>query len=509
MNTIHWSEQSAYPVLALLQLLPLAGALLVGYLRERPYAALLGRALALLVLLVAIDLYRLLDKGSASLQLAEYLPLLGPFAYHAAADGVTVLFVLLAALLTFLLSLYTAARQLEAPGLLLAVILLLEAVLLSLLVSTNLLWFVLASALELGLAGYLLWRWATTPERGMALLRFYQFQGTGLLLLLLGTLMLAWHYADTAGHWSFELTELTQASFQGPLATLIFFLLFYGLAIRSPLFPFHGWLPLVAHRGNVAIAPAFLLGVKVGLYGMVRFVFPILPQAVVEWHGYAVAFAVAGVFYAAFLAFQQQNLRRLMAFAVVSHTSLAVIGLFALHKSALQGALLLAVNFGLAATAMLFITGFVYSRTNTTVLSRLGGLFDRIPFLAITFLASGLAIIGMPGTPGYDAAHLVLEASIEEFGALLTVAAAVGNVAAAGFLLYAFQRAFLAPAPEGSESSSVERATSMELLVAVLVLAVLLGTGFYSEPWMALVDAPLQALGAQFDSFAPLSPEVN
>lgn len=500
MQTIHWSEQAAYPLLTVLQLLPLAAALLIRLLRHHRMVVPLARGLALLVLLVAIDIYRTLDKGSAALQLAEQLPLLGPFAYHAAADGVTVLFVLLGGLLTFLLTLYAPARRLGSQGPLLAVILAMEAVLMSLLVTTNLLWFVLTSALELALAGYLLWRWATTPERSMALLRFYQFQGTGLLLLFTGTLMLAWHYSDVAGYWSFELTELSQASFEGPLATVIFFLLFYGLAIRSPLFPFHGWLPVVAHHGNVAIAPAFLLGVKVGLYGMVRFVFPILPQAVQQWHGYAVAFAVAGVFYAAFLAFQQYNLRRLIAFAVVSHTSLAVIGLFALHKTALQGAMLLAVNFGLAATAMLFIVGFVYNRTNTTVLARLGGLFDRIPFLGITFLASGLAIIGMPGTPGFDAAHLVLEASIEKFGALLTVAAAIGNVAAAGFLLYAFQRAFLAPPSEGSNHDAIERATPMELLVAVLVLAVLLGTGFYSEPWMALVDAPLQALSAQFES---------
>src|SRR5512143_2158367 len=135
MNTIHWSQQASYPVLALLQLLPLVGALLTGYLRHRPLAAMLGRVVALLVLLLAIDLYRLLDKSSAALQMAEYLPLLGPFAYHAAADGVTVLFVLVAALLTFLLTLYTAARQLEAPGQLVTVILLLEAVLMSMLVT--------------------------------------------------------------------------------------------------------------------------------------------------------------------------------------------------------------------------------------------------------------------------------------------------------------------------------------------------------------------------------------
>ena len=123
---------------------------------------------------------------------------------------------------------------------------------------------------------------------------------------------------------------------------------------------------------------------------------------------------------------------------MVSHTSLLVIGLFSLHESGIQGAMLLAANFGLAVTGMWSFVGFVFRRTGTTELHELSGLFERIPFLAIAFLSFGLAIVGMPGTPGFDAAHLVLEASIDKFGALSTVATALGNVAAAGFLLWAF-----------------------------------------------------------------------
>ncbi len=497
MTENYWFEQSPLPWLALLQLLPLAGAAVVYSLRERTVSVLVGRAFVVAELLLAVMLYFGLDTASPALQFAEWIPLPGPFDYHAGADGVTVLFVLLSALLVLLLSIYSLVRELADLGRLLAVILALEGVLMAQLVTVNLLWFVLASALEISLIGYLLWFWATSPEKDQMLARFYQFQGTGLLLLLLGTLTVGWNFANATGGWSFDLIDLTGVPVVAAAAPVGFFLLFYGLGVRTPIFPLHGWLPVVAQHGNVAIAPAFLLGVKVGIYGMVRYVLPIHSEAVAEWQNFVVGFATTGVFYAALLAFLQTDLRRLLAFAVVSHTSLLVIGLFTLHPLGFQGSLLLTVNFGLAVTAMLFMTGFVYRRTGTTALNRLGGLFDRIPFIGLTFLVGGLAIIGMPGTPGFDAAHLVLEASIEEFGALPTIAAALGNVIAAGFLLYAFQRAFLAPRPAGM-GGTVERASAMELLIVFVLVTVLLAAGFYLEPWLRLVETPLDTLVTNF-----------
>jgi NADH-quinone oxidoreductase subunit M len=317
-------------------------------------------------------------------------------------------------------------------------------------------------------------------------------------MLLAGVLALAWvHHDVTGAAWTFDLFDLSGLEMPAKLGSVIFFLLFYGLGVRTPIFPLHGWLPTVAQHGNVAIAPALLLGVKIGVYGMVRFVLPLVPDAASHWAPYVVGFAAAGVFYAALLAFQQVQLRRLMAFAVISHTSLVIIGIFALDAIALQGGLLLAANFGLAATAMMLMTGFVYRRTRTTKLDKLGGLFDRIPAIGLTFLVAGLAIVGMPGTPGFDAAHLVLEAAIHRFGALPTVAAALGNVVAAGFLLWAFQRAFLAAAPEGS-GKAVERALPLELIIAGILVMVLLVAGFHMSPWLDLVEAPMKALAGRF-----------
>ncbi|HIP52427.1 MAG TPA: NADH-quinone oxidoreductase subunit M [Chromatiales bacterium] len=492
-----WPTQAGYPILTTLQLLPLLAAGLMLWWRDSERLKLGGLLLMGVELGIALDLYWRYDAAQVSMQFAEHLSLLGPLDYHAAVDGVSILFILLTALLILLASVYGLVRGLGPSRRFLSVMLAIESALMSLFATVNLLWFAVLSVVQIGLVGYLLWRWATSPEKDFALSRFYQFMGVAVLLLAAGTLVLGWNHAHATGRWSFDLFDLTQVPVPGEYASLVFFLLFYGMAIRTPLFPLHGWLPLVAEHGNIAVAPTTLLGLKLGIYGMLRFVFPVVPEAVDQWHYYVVAFAVVGIFYAASLAMMQDNMRRLLAFAVVSHTGLIVIGLFTLHQMAFEGAVILSVTFGLAISTLMFMTGMIYRRTGTTLLHKLGGLFDQIPFLGVTFLVAGLAIIGMPGTPGFDAVHLVMEASIHRFGGLLTIAAALGNVVAAGFLLWAFQRIFLAPPVDGAEISA-ERTTQSEMLVAGLIVLVLLSAGFYSEPWLELIEKPLQELSALY-----------
>ncbi|HSO78551.1 MAG TPA: proton-conducting transporter membrane subunit, partial [Chromatiaceae bacterium] len=326
VTTVH-----GFPVLALLQLLPLGAALALLRVRREGPAIALALAAAAAELALAAYLYVRLDHGSAALQFAERWSLSPALNYHAGVDGVAVIFILLTALLSLLVVIYAPVRRLRPAPHFLAVALVCETTLMSLFTTLDLLWFVVVSGIELGLVGYLMGRWATSPAEDLARQRYYEFMGTGLGLLLAGTLLLGWNYAAAnAGHWSFDLTELAAVPMAPALSSLTFFLLFYGLAIRTPLFPLHGWLPLVAEHGNVAVAPVFLLGLKVGIYGLVRFVFPLLPEAVDRWSPYVVAFAAAGIFYAALLALMQRNLRRLLAYAVVSHTSVLVIGLFSL-----------------------------------------------------------------------------------------------------------------------------------------------------------------------------------
>lgn len=494
LTEIFWNEQVGLPLLFWLQALPLVGAAVVYALQERASAVLLGKVFALAEFGLAIVVVGRINPLSPALQLAERF---APLAYHVAVDGISLIFVLSTALLTFLMTLYGMSRGMISPGRLFAVLLLAEAGLVGMLVTVNVAWFAAYSALELWAVVYLLRRWASSRAEIQALARFVQYQAFGWALFAAGCLVLGWGHAEASGgRWSFDLFDLAGTLPAGKFQTAAFYLLFYGLAVRTPLFPLHGWLPNMAQHGLIAVAPALMVGVKVGIYGMLRFVLPLTPGAVQTWQPYVVGFAMAGVFFTAALAFQQSNLRRLLAFAVVSHTSLLVIGLFSLHESGIQGAMLLAANFGLAVTGMWFIVGFVFRRTGTTELHELSGLFERIPFLAIAFLTFGLAIVGMPGTPGFDAAHLILEAAIDKFGALPTVATALGNVAAAGFLLWAFQKAFLSQAKEGGHD--VDQTLPMEYVVCGIALAAMLAIGFFTEPWLFLTETASQAAVARF-----------
>jgi NADH-quinone oxidoreductase subunit M len=501
IEQIHWTSQIDYPILTLLQIVPLVAAALIWTLRRSRLMLPAGIAVAGLELLLSIDLWRIYDASHSGMQFVESVKVFGYLHYHAGVDGVSVIFILLTGLLTLLITFYGVVRNLQPFDRLYIFTFLVQFTLMAQFVSLNLLWFVILSAIQLGLVGYLLWRWGNSPEKDLALRRFYQFMGVSVLLLIAGSMVLGWSYSDShGGSWSFDLIELAATPVSEAFRTVAFFLLFYGLAIRTPLFPLHGWLPMVAEHGNVAVAPTLLLGLKIGIYGMLRFVLPLLPTAVMEWHIYVTAFALTGIFYAAFLAMRQDNLRRLLAYAVISHTGILVLGIFSLEHAAFMGSVILSATFGLALAALVFTTGLLYRRTKTTLLHSLGSLFDTLPFLGITFLIGGLAIVGMPGTPGFDAVHLILESAIHRFGALVTTAAALGNVVAAGFLLWAFQRAFLAPRPAGARPFQVIPVSRSETFVLSALILILLGAGFYIEPWLVLVDKPLSALSALYAS---------
>lgn len=495
---VPWTSQAGIPLLTILQLLPLFLVVLAESMRKSRLVIPVGMLGAAVELLLGLYLYIGFEQDRTAFQFAEQYEVFGAFHYHAAVDGISVLFILLTTFLTLVVILYGRIVPMEPVWRFMALVFAIESTLISQFVTVDLLWFTLASAMQLLLVGYLLWRWATSAEKDLALMRYLQFMGIGLVLLLAGVVMLGWNFSElNNSRWSFDLSELLQTPIQERYQSIIFFLVFYGLAIRIPLFPLHGWLPLTAEHGTIAVVPVFLLGLKSGIYGYLRFVFPLMEQAVLRWHEYVVAFAVAGVFYAAVLALMQVNVRRLLAYAVVSHTGILVIGLFSLGHMAFQGGVLLSMNFGLAIAGLLLMVGIVYKRTHTMLLTRLGGLFDRLPVVGTAFLVAGLSTIGMPGTPGFDSVHLVLGAAIERFGAVVTITAALGNVVAAGFLLRAFQQAFLAPQQKAAESK-IARAQGLERLIALTFITVLIVVGFYSEPWLGLIERSLDGLNTLY-----------
>lgn len=499
MNTeiVFWPAVAAFPLLTALTLTPLLTMLAVLYVRPTltMFVAFSGASLN-----VALSIYLLaiFDADTPGIHLAEHFELLGMM-YRVGVDGTNILFIPLTAILGWLVLVYTLITRHLEDRLFIAGLLGYQAVLIGAFVALNVMQFWFWCALELAPLGLLTLDAGTGRDRRKALWYVLQAWLTGLAMSLLGFLLLGYGSQESGQALSFDWVILNQHNVALPHETLIFILLFFGFAIRMPLFPFHAWLPLLAEQGTAASAAIFLSGLKLGIYALIRFILPLTPGAAEQWAHFVVALGLISIFYGAVLALMQINIRRLLAFAVISHTGMLVIGVFSFNDFALEGSILLAVAYGLASAGMLFSIGLIYERTRTAFLPRLGGLFDSNATIALLFLISALSTMVMPGTPGFDAAHLLIEGTIEEHGWLIAIAILVGNVLAAAFLLWAFQRLFIThPKRFVQPYSAVHHPIVTERIIAVVICGLLIGTGFYTTPWLKFIDQEASEIGEHY-----------
>jgi NADH-quinone oxidoreductase subunit M len=204
------------------------------------------------------------------------------------------------------------------------------------------------------------------------------------------------------------------------------------------------------------------------------------------------------IFYGALLAFMQNNIYRLLAFATISHTGMLVFGMFSFNEHGLEGTLLLSLVYGLASVGMLFSIGLINEQTRTAMIPRLGDLFDSHTTLALLFMITALSTMIMPGSLGFDAGHLLLEGVIEEHEWGVSVTILTGHVLAAGFLLWAFQRMFLAASKRHIHYSSNDQTIVQERIIAFVICALHIGTGLNSMPLLNLIDKDVSDLVSQY-----------
>jgi NADH-quinone oxidoreductase subunit M len=191
----------------------------------------------------------------------------------------------------------------------------------------------------------------------------------------------------------------------------------------------------------------------------------------------------------------QINIRRLLAFAVISHTGMLVIGIFCFNAHGLNGSIFLSLVYGLASAGMLLSIGLIYKRTRTAFTPRLGGLFDSNISVALLFFMAALSTMVMPGTPGFDAAHLLIEGTIEKYGWVTAISILVGNVLAAAFLLIAFQHIFLTKVKRViQQPSNNPYAAKIEPVIAITICSLLIGIGFNTQPWLHFIEKAPNAI---------------
>lgn len=497
IDLIYWPTATFFPLLSALTLLPLLTmvAVLIG---KPAFTCRLAFAGAISNVLLSIYLLKVFDSEKPGIHLAERLDFLG-LSYRVGVDGTNILFVPLATIIGLLALVYTTITRHRHDKLFVACLLAYQGVLIGAFVALNAMQFWFWCLLELVPVILLTVSAGTGLQRNRVIKSVLQYWLSGLMMSLVGFSLLSFDLAGSGLPFSFDWLMLKQHKLAIPHETLIFILLFFGFAVRMPLFPFHAWLPPLAEHGTAASAAIFLHGLKLGIYALIRFILPLVPGAAEDWADFVVSLGLIGIFYGALLALMQINMRRLLAFAVISHTGMLTIGVFSFNQFALEGSILLSAAYGLATTGMLFSIGLIYERTRTSFLPRLGGLFETNSAIALLFLISALSTMVMPGTPGFDAAHLLIEGVIEEHGWLTAIAILLGNVLAAAFLLWAFQRLFITHRKRFVQPyGSIHHPALQERIIALTLCGLLIATGFYTTPWLKFIDQEANEISERY-----------
>ncbi len=476
------------PYLTLLTLLPLTGGALI--LATRPAQGRTARVAALavsfLTLALGAVLWAMFDRSRNDMQFVEriaWAPSLG-IEYHLGVDGLGFLMVLLSALLVPFALL--ASSQLENPRLYYALFLFLEAGLFGTFTAQNFIhWFVFWE-LSLVPAFFLIKIWGG-PQRTSAAVQFFVYTMAGSVAMLLAFLAL---YSATGSFEFSQIATLVRDGRLGPAALPIFLGVFLGFAVKTPLLPFHTWLPDAYAEAPTGVS-MILTGAmsKMGVYGFLRILLPIFPDQLRALQTPLLCAAAATIVFSAAAAFAQNDLKRIVAYSSINHLGYCLLGIFAAAQwtdasavwtnekaAALNGVMLQMFSHGLTAAALFYFVGLIEQRSGgSRSLNYFGGLRKAAPvfcgLMGITIFAS----LGLPGLSGFAGEFLIFKGAF----ALAPWAAAVGTLGlllTAIFLLTLLQRVFSGPLPEiwraWPDLTSAQRWTVAPVIALIFVIGV-------------------------------------
>jgi NADH-quinone oxidoreductase subunit M len=468
---------------------PLAGAVLVAAV---PAArANLARWVALLASLVALGLAVALAArfraGEAGFQLgavADWVPSFG-VSYRVGVDGVSLPLVLLTAVLTPL-AIVGSWRMVDRSRSYVALLLVLETAMLGVFVSLDLFLFYVFWEAVLVPAYFLIGSFGG-QRRVYAAVKFFVYTLLGGLLMLVGIIALFHLQQRATGTPSFDYEVLRDFDKDPGTQRWLFAAFFAAFAVKTPLWPFHTWLP-DAYTEAPATTTVLLAGVmsKLGVYGFLRYSLPLFPDAARDLQPLLLTLAVVGIVYCALVAAVQRDFKTLVAYSSVSHLGFIVLGVFALNLQGLQGAVFYMVAHGLLIGGLFFVTGMLEERRGTRRIEEFGGLQQAAPRMAGVMLVITLGAVALPGLVGFVGEFLTL------LGAFLAnrayaVVGATGVILGAVYLLWAYQRMWHGPL-EREENRAVGDLTGREWAILAPLVAAIVVLGLFPRPVLEWVE---------------------
>jgi len=410
----------------------------------------------------------------------DWIPSVG-IAYALGVDGISLFLVLLTTLLTpiAVLSSFRAVEQRVREYM--ASFLILEAAMLGAFLAVDMFLFFLFWEAMLVPMFVIIGVWGG-PRRIYAALKFFLFTMVGSALMLVAILYLAWQHASLhGGQWSFDFFALRDVMLPYRTELWLFSAFTLSFAIKVPMWPLHTWLP-DAHveaptAGSVILAAVLL---KMGTYGFLRFSMGLFPYASFRAGPTIALLAVVGILYGALVAWKQSDVKKLVAYSSVSHLGFVMLGLVAADPRAIVGAILQMLNHGISTGALFLLVGVIYERRHTRRIDEFGGLASVMPMYAAVFLIVTLSSIGLPGTNGFVGEFFVLLGTFHSDmlprAHWLTMAAALGVVLGAVYMLGMYLRMFFGPVRD-PKNEGLKDLGAREILCFVPLVALIFAIG--------------------------------
>jgi len=405
-----------FPILTLLIFLPLAGSLLLLAFRRSDAAA---RRTALCVSLAELILgswvclaapFGSLPGAPAGFFLFEDAAWIGRFGirYTVGMDGISLVLTLLTAFITVIAVLVSWSGIKERVPLYFALILAMETGIQGVFLGLDLFLFYLFWEVMLIPMFFLIGIWGH-GRRIYSAVKFFLYTFIGSLLMLVAIISLYLMHGAQTGSYTFSLAELIHTTVPFGAGLWLYAAFLFAFAIKFPLFPLHTWLP-DAHTdaptaGSVILASLLL---KTGAYALIRFGYPLFPEAAHAFTPVLYVTAVFGISYGAWIAFAQEDMKRLVAYSSVSHMGFVALGIAAWSPVALSGALIQMVNHGVTTGALFAIVGMLDERTHSREIASYGGIWGKVPVLSFFFLFFCMASAGLPGLNNFVGEFLVL-----------------------------------------------------------------------------------------------------
>ncbi len=465
--------------LSILVFLPLAAGVVNAFLPRR-----IGRwvvtAATVAVLAIVVWMIADFDKGSGGLHYVTddaWISELG-IRYSLGVDGLSLFLLFLTAVAWVFASIWSAVRETERVRLYFFHLALAETAVLGAFTAQDLALFVIFFDLMLVPFYFLIGGWGQEETRVAATTKFVIYTLVGSLLMLAGAVALGVLSAGDGQQISFALSDLTERTLEPGTQYWIFLLFAAAFLVKAPAFPLHGWVPDTYRSASIPVL--ILVGAvlsKVGVYGFLRVVVPIMPDAAQHFQTLIIVFAVVSILYGSILAFSQPEARLVVAYSSIAQMGFIVLGIFALDPKGAQGAVMQMVTHGLVIIPLFFIVAALTVRAHSGLLDRMGGLAMGAPVLASLFLIVTFATLAMPGSPNFVGELLILFGTFEDklvFG----LVASAGVVLAAVYMIRVFQRSMHNRPPADAEQ---REAGGLELGVIAPVVAVIVALGIYPQ----------------------------